>query len=100
VLQDIHWPAALIGYFPTYSLGNLCAAQFFEQADHDLGGLETLLAQGQFAPLLGWLQERIHRQGRNDSPAELVERATGQPLSHAPLMRHLCSKLAPLYGLG
>ncbi|MCA9150838.1 MAG: carboxypeptidase M32 [Planctomycetales bacterium] len=99
VLQDIHWPAALFGYFPTYSLGNLYAAQFFEQADQDLGGLASLISRGEFAPLLKWLQDKIHRYGRCFSPAELVERATAKPLSHEPLIRHLRGKLAPLYQL-
>jgi carboxypeptidase Taq len=98
-LQDIHWSAALIGYFPTYSLGNLYAAQFFEQADRDLGGLGPLLARGDFAPLKHWLNEQIHHRGQCYSASELVERVTGQPLSHAPLVRHLQEKLSPLYGL-
>ena len=99
VLQDIHWPAALFGYFPTYSLGNLYAAQFFQQADADLGGLDALLSQGDFAPLLGWLQDKIHRAGQCYTPAELVQRATGKPLSHQPLISHLREKLTPLYQL-
>ena len=99
VLQDIHWPAGLFGYFPTYSLGNLAAAQFYEQANCDLGGMPALVAQGQFAPLLKWLQDRVHRHGRCYTPAELVEYATHAPLSHQPLMRHLRDKLVPLYEL-
>ncbi len=99
VLQDIHWPAALVGYFPTYSLGNLYAAQFFEQADRDLGGLDALQRRGEFQPLLEWLQQKIHRHGQCFSPAELVQQATGKPLSHQPLIRHLRAKLAPLYDL-
>jgi carboxypeptidase Taq len=98
-LQDVHWSAALIGYFPTYSLGNLYASQFFEQADRDLGGLAALFARGEFDPLKSWLNEMIHRRGQCYSAAELVQLVTGQPLSHAPLMRHLRGKLGPLYGL-
>ena len=97
-LQDIHWSAALIGYFPTYSLGNLYAAQFFEQADRDLGGLTNLFARGEFAPLKTWLNEKIHRRGQCYTAAELIELVTGQPLTHAPLMRHLRGKVGPLYG--
>jgi carboxypeptidase Taq len=97
-LQDIHWSAALIGYFPTYSLGNLYASQFYEQADRDLGGIDEQLARGEFAPLKEWLQRNIHQRGQCYSAAELVELVTGQPLSHAPLMRHLRGKLGPLYG--
>jgi carboxypeptidase Taq len=99
VLQDVHWSAGLIGYFPTYSLGNLYAAQFFEQAESDLGPLEGPLARGEFAGLRGWLHENIHRRGRSFTAAELVRKITGKPLSHGPLMAHLRRKLAPLYGL-
>jgi carboxypeptidase Taq len=98
-LQDIHWSAGLIGYFPTYSLGNLYAAQFFEQADRDLGGLAQQFARGEFQPLKRWLNEKIHHRGQCYSAAELAQLVTGQPLYHAPLMRHLVGKLGPLYGL-
>jgi carboxypeptidase Taq len=98
-LQDIHWSAGLIGYFPTYSLGNLYAAQFFEQADRDLGGLSKQFARGEFQPLKRWLNEKIHHRGQCYSAAELAQLVTGQPLSHGPLMRHLVGKLGPLYGL-
>jgi carboxypeptidase Taq len=98
-LQDIHWSAALIGYFPTYSLGNLYAAQFFEAAERELGGLAEQFSHGEFAPLKSWLQRSIHEAGQCYTATQLVERVTGQPLSHAPLIRHLSGKLAPLYGL-
>jgi carboxypeptidase Taq len=98
-LQDIHWSAALIGYFPTYSLGNLYAAQFFEAAERELGGLAEQFSHGEFAPLKSWLKQHIHDAGQCYTAAELVQRVTGQPLSHAPLVRHLRGKLAPLYGL-
>ncbi len=99
VMQDIHWSGGAIGYFATYSLGNLYAAQFFEQAEADLGDLAAQFAQGSFAPLLGWLREHIHRPGRRYPAAELVQRVTGKPLSHKPLLRYLRGKLTPLYGL-
>lgn len=99
VLQDIHWSAGLVGYFPTYSLGNLYACQFFEQAEADVGPLDEQFAAGQFAPLREWLRDRIHSHGQRYSSAELVRKVTGQPLSHAPLVRHLRGKLGPLYGL-
>lgn len=98
-LQDIHWSGGAIGYFPTYSLGNLYAAQLFAQAEADLGGLSDPFAQGEFQPLLEWLRANIHQQGQRYSAAELVERITGRPLRHAPLIEHLRGKLGPLYGL-
>ncbi len=99
VLQDIHWSAGLVGYFPTYSLGNLYAAQFFEQADRDLGGLDAQFAKGEFEPLKNWLREKIHRQGQCYAADELVQRVTGKPLAHAPLMNYLKRKYGVLYGL-
>ncbi|MGE3408779.1 MAG: carboxypeptidase M32 [Pirellulales bacterium] len=99
VLQDIHWSAGLVGYFPTYSLGNLYAAQFFDQADRDLGGLHAQFSQGEFQPLLAWLQQQIHVHGRRFPATELIQRVTGKPLSHGPLITQLRSKLGPLYGL-
>jgi len=99
VLQDVHWSAGLIGYFPTYSLGNLYAAQFFAQADADLGGLAKQFARGDFQPLRQWLRENIHRQGQRYQAADLVGRVTGRPLSSKPLIEHLRAKLGPLYGI-
>lgn len=98
VLQDVHWSAGLIGYFPTYALGNLYASQFFEQAQADLGDFEELFRRGDFAPLLEWLRQRIHQVGQRQSASALVEQVTGKPLSSEPLMRHLRGKFAPLYG--
>jgi len=98
VLQDIHWSAGLVGYFPTYALGNLYAAQWFAQAETDMGDLAGLISRGEFRPLLTWLREKIHRQGQRYTAAQLVERVTGKPLSHGPLIAHLRRKLQPLYG--
>jgi carboxypeptidase Taq len=99
VLQDVHWSAGLVGYFPTYTLGNLYAAQFFAQADADLGGLAAQFARGEFQPLRRWLVEKIHCHGQRWTAAELVRRVTGRPLSAEPLMRHLWAKLGSLYGV-
>jgi carboxypeptidase Taq len=99
VLQDVHWSGGAFGYFPTYTLGNLYAAQFFEQAENDLGDLEPMFARGEFRPLLDWLRKNIHRHGRRYSAAELAQRVTGRPLSHDALMRRLRAKFAPLYDL-
>ena len=99
VLQDIHWAAGLIGYFPTYTLGNLYAAMLWDAAGEALGDLDELLRRGEFVPLREWLTENIHRHGRRYPPAELMRRATGKPLTHEPLMRHLRGKFGALYGL-
>ena len=99
VLQDIHWSGGAIGYFPTYTLGNLYAAQLFDAAGTALGDLDAQFARGQFAPLLGWLREHVHRHGRRHPAAELVRRATGQEPSAEPLLRHLRAKAADVYGV-
>jgi carboxypeptidase Taq len=98
VLQDVHWSAGLIGYFPTYSLGNLYAAQFFAQARKELGNLDETFGRGDFRPLLDWLRQNIHRHGQRWTASELVERVTGRPLSAKPLVEYLQAKLGPLYG--
>ncbi|MDH3591751.1 MAG: carboxypeptidase M32, partial [Planctomycetota bacterium] len=98
-LQDIHWSAGLFGYFPTYTLGNVYAAQLFEQARTDLGDLEAQFAQGDFEPLRTWLNENVHWQGRRFPPRQLVERITGRPPAPEPLIESLESKYGAVYGL-
>lgn len=98
-LQDIHWSAGLIGYFPTYSLGNMYAAQFYDAAQRDLGDLPAQFARGEFRPLLDWLRKNIHSRGKQLRAGELVQRVTGASLSHRPLMAHLHRKFDPLFGL-
>lgn len=88
-LQDIHWYDGNWGYFPTYTLGALIAAQLFEAARRDISDLTQAIAAGEFAPLLGWLRERIHSKGSLVSTAQLVEEATGRPLGTADFERHL-----------
>ncbi len=99
VLQDIHWSAGLFGYFPTYSLGNLYAAQFFAQADQDLGGVSALIRKGEFAPLRHWLTKNIHARGKRLAARELVKTVTGEPLTPRHLVEYLKSKYGPIYGL-
>ncbi len=98
-LQDVHWSFGLMGYFPTYCLGNLYASQFWEALQKDLPNLSDSIAAGEFGGLRGWLQENIHAHGRRYSAAELCQRATGQALSADPMMRHLEETLRPIYGV-
>jgi len=98
-LQDVHWSCGLFGYFPTYTLGNLYAAQFAAAADKALGGLGPLLAAGQFATLREWLRRHVHVHGRRYTPAELCQRVTGTPLSSEPFLAYLDQKLSAVYGL-
>lgn len=99
-LQDIHWSLGIFGYFPTYALGNLYAAQFYDRAKAELGDLDANYRRGQFAPLREWLRERIHIRGQQLRPRELVKTVTGEDLSHAPFVAYLNAKFRPLYGLG
>lgn len=98
-LQDIHWSMGGLGYFPTYTLGNLYAAQFMQKARQDLGDLDADFRVGRFDRLKGWLNEKIHRPGQRHRAGELCKRVTGQPLSHKPLIAYLRGKYAPLYGI-
>lgn len=101
-LQDVHWSAGLIGYFPTYTLGNLYSAQFFVQANKDVGGaggFDAQFARGEFAPLLGWLRKNIHAYGRRYTASQLVQKVTGKPLSADPLLNYLKAKAAEVYGV-
>jgi carboxypeptidase Taq len=98
-LQDIHWSMGGIGYFPTYTLGNLYAAQFMEQARHDLGDIDADFKHGEFGRLKKWLNEKVHRPGQQYRAGELCERVTGRPLSPKPLVTYLRDKYAPFYGI-
>jgi len=98
-LQDIHWSFGGIGYFPTYTLGNLYAAQFMEQARADLPDLDEDLRRGDFGELKSWLNDRIHRHGQRWRAADLCRRVTGRDLSPQPLLQYLRQKYSLLYGL-
>ena len=89
----------MIGYFPTYSLGNMYAAQFYEAAQRDLGELAAQFARGEFQPLLDWLRKNIHSRGKQLRADELVQKVTGKPLTHQALVAHLHRKFDPLFGL-
>jgi carboxypeptidase Taq len=97
VLQDIHWAHGAFGYFPTYTLGNLYAAQFWRQVNRDINDLPTLVEGGRLNPLVGWLHDRIHRWGRMYSSEELLVRTTGERLNPECLVDYLEAKYATVY---
>ncbi len=93
-LQDVHWGAGSLGYFPSYALGCLIAAQLWEAIERDLGSREEDLRRGEVTPIQMWLAERVHRYGRRLDTLPLVESATGAPLAVEPFLRYV----APLAG--
>lgn len=99
VLQDVHWSCGAFGYFPTYTLGNLCAAQFLAQAKHDLPDLTGDIAQGRLATLTAWLNKKIHCWGRRYSSDELLRQVTGEPLNPDHFMEYLTEKYTEVYRL-
>jgi carboxypeptidase Taq len=92
VLQDMHWGTGTIGYFPTYSLGNVMSVQIWERIKDDIPDLDDKLERGEFAPLREWLGEHIHRYGRKFLPQETLERATGSRIDPEPYLRYLKEK--------
>ncbi len=99
-LQDIHWSFGGIGYFPTYTLGNLYAAQLMDAVRRDLGAsLDDDFRRGEFGRLKGWLGTHIHRHGQRFRAGELCRRATGAPLSPKPFLAYLREKFGALYGV-
>lgn len=98
-LQDIHWSIGHVGYFPTYTLGNMTGVQLWNAAHAALPDLDDHLRAGSFAPLLGWLRENVHVLGSRLLPDDLLRRVTGAPLDAEPYLTYLEDKYARLYGL-
>ncbi|MEW6279162.1 MAG: carboxypeptidase M32 [Candidatus Eremiobacterota bacterium] len=98
-LQDIHWAHGILGYFPTYSIGNVLASQLWEQISRDLPDLEAHLEAGRFDPLRGWLVDKLHSQAKKFLPKELVQRVTGSPLNCQAFLGYLERKFGDIYGL-
>jgi len=99
VLQDVHWSSGYLGYFPTYSLGNIISCQIWEKAAAALPGLYNQFEQGEFQPLREWLREALYRHGRKFTPAETLQRVVGGPIDVGPYVRYLTSKLTEIYSL-
>lgn len=98
-LQDVHWSAGLFGYFPTYTLGNVYAAQLFDKVKYDLPALDESFDRGEYHELLAWLRDKIHVHGRRYAPADLIERAVDAPIDPHVLVMSLRHKYGSLYGL-
>ena len=99
VLQDIHWAMGLFGYFPTYTLGNLYAAQFMAAAYKQIRGLDGRIARGDLLVLREWLRDHIHRHDQLYTAEQLVRRVTGEPLSTEAFEKHILVKVKAIYGV-
>ena len=99
VLQDVHWSIGLIGYFPTYTVGNLVSAQLWKTIREAIPDIDSNVESGNFAPLLGWLNKNVHSYGSKYLPGELVVKATGEPLKPAYYVEYLNAKYGEIYGL-
>jgi carboxypeptidase Taq len=99
VLQDIHWSIGYIGYFPSYTLGNLMAGQLWEKISKDLPSLTGEFERGEFGSLLSWLRHNVHAHGAKYDSGELMQRSTGKPLTAEPYLQYLESKFGEIYKL-
>ena len=98
-LQDVHWSHGAFGYFPTYSLGSVVAAQLFAAAERDIEGLDGWIQAGEFDALHEWLTEHVHRHGKRFETNELVRRATGEDVSADAFVDYATAKYGELYRL-
>jgi carboxypeptidase Taq len=100
VLQDIHWSCGLMGYFPTYTLGNVLSLQFYQQTLKDVPDLPEQFSRGEFGALLAWFKDKIHRHGRKFTANELVKRVTDTDRIEAqPYLAYIKRKYSEIYGL-
>lgn len=99
VLQDIHWSSGQIGYFPTYTLGNIIACQIWDQARLAMPDLYDQFGRGEFQPLREWLRENLHIHGRKFTPKEMLEMITGTSISTRPYLTYLSEKARDVYHL-
>jgi len=97
VLQDVHWSHGSFGYFPTYSLGSIYAAQFFRQATKEISGLESMIGTGDFMPLLNWLRQKVHVHGKTYRANELCKMITGETINFSYFMEYARSKFNGIY---
>jgi carboxypeptidase Taq len=96
-LQDVHWSQGSIGYFPTYSMGNLLSYQIWNALAKDLGDSDALIAKGDFAPILGWLKDKVYSKGRKYTPRDLIQRVTGKPMGAQDYIEGLAKKYGEIY---
>jgi carboxypeptidase Taq len=96
-MQDVHWSAGLVGYFPTYSMGNLLSYQFLAKMTDEIGDQRPLWAKGEFGLTLRWLQENVYSQGKRYTPPDLVQRVTGKPMGADDYLAGITAKYRAIY---
>jgi carboxypeptidase Taq len=99
VLQDVHWSGGMMGYFPTYALGNIISAQVWEKVNSDIPALDDQIANGEFESLLSWLTEKIYTHGSKFEPKEIVKMVTGDIIQPQPYINYLETKYKDIYKL-
>lgn len=99
VLQDTHWAYGLIGYFPSYTIGNIVAAQLFDAIKKDIPQLETQISQGNFKPMLNWLTNNLNKDGGRESYNSVLKRVTGKELQPQHFINYLTTKYSDIYDL-
>jgi carboxypeptidase Taq len=99
ILQDMHWSAGYIGYFATYSLGNIVSVQLWERILAEIPDLDEQMEAAEFSALREWLRENVHRHGRKFRSSELLQRVVGSPIDSGPYLKYLRAKLGEIYGL-
>jgi carboxypeptidase Taq len=97
VLQDVHWSSGLMGYFPTYALGNLVSVQLWEKMQADMPDMEAQIERGEFSGISSWLRENVHRHGAKYKPQDLIQRVTGSKINPQPYLRYLKAKFGAIY---
>jgi carboxypeptidase Taq len=99
VMQDVHWSSGAIGYFPTYSIGTMYSVLLWNRLKLDIPDVDALVEAGEFAPILAWLRERVHRPGSLEDGEDMILRVTGSRLDHGPLVAYLWDKYGALYDI-
>jgi carboxypeptidase Taq len=96
-LQDVHWSSGSFGYFPSYCLGNMLAAQIWYALREQMPDIDDKISRAQFQPILNWLREQVHHHGRRYSTQELIKKISGKELSPGFLVRYLKERYLTLY---
>ena len=99
VLQDVHWSAGMIGYFPTYALGNLASVQLWDKMVEENPNIPDEITQGKFDTILGWMREHVHQYGAKYEPQEIMLKATGSKITPEPYVKYLQTKYGEIYNL-